>query len=109
MQVASEQLSDTTTIDLCFVTCKVCSRYDWRCSGVMTVCCAEMSILPDQELIVVNTHEHDDDDLGSFFGAASSTGRPQHESGFRGTALTDYSVALQAPFAHDSQKAADVL
>ena len=52
-------------------------------------CCAETAILPDEEIVVVNTHEHDDDDLGSFFGTAGSA-RPQPERGFHGTALSDH-------------------
>lgn len=96
------------TVTCSFLACEADSR-QILLDCIIFVCCAETSILPDQELIVVNTHEHDDDDLGSFFGAASSTGRSQHESGFRGTALTDYSVALQAPSALDMQKAADEL
>ncbi len=42
-------------------------------------CCAhfhagrvDQSILPDEELVVINTHEHDDEDLESFFGVSSS-------------------------------------
>lgn len=50
---------------------------------------ADHSILPDEEVIVVNTHEHDDDDLGSFFGA-SSTARTEPERGFTGTALSGH-------------------
>ena len=63
-------------------------------------CCAHFhsglvdhSILPDEELVVINTHEHDDEDLESFFGASSSNGQPQPECGFTGTALSSHAVA----------------
>ena len=55
-------------------------------SSLTVVCYAEHGILPDEEIVVVNTHVHDDDDLGSFFGQTSST-KPQEERGFTGTAL----------------------
>ena len=57
--------------------------------------CADTLILPDEEIVVVNTHEHDDDDLGSFFGAPSSA-RLQPERGFHGTALSDHATVLHA-------------
>ncbi|KAL3150109.1 hypothetical protein ABBQ38_013448 [Trebouxia sp. C0009 RCD-2024] len=50
---------------------------------------AEHGILPDEEIVVVNTHIYDDDDLGSFFGQTSSS-KPQEERGFTGTALSSH-------------------
>lgn len=74
-------------------TCLAYAIVPKHCMG-----CAEASILPDQEIIVVNTHEHDDEDLASFFGG-SGTSRAPPESGFRGTALSDHSATLQAQLA----------
>lgn len=55
------------------------------------VCYAEHAILPDEEVVVVNTHMHNDDDLESFFGQTSST-KPQEERGFTGTALSSHAA-----------------
>jgi hypothetical protein len=55
------------------------------------------SILPDEELVVINTHEHDDEDLESFFGVSSSNGQPQPERGFTGTALSSHAVQAMPP------------
>ncbi len=67
-------------------------------------CCAyihygfvDHSILPDEELVVINTHEHDDEDLESFFGVSSSNGQPQPERGFTGTALSSHAVQAMPP------------
>ncbi len=67
-------------------------------------CCAQFhsglvdhSILPDEELVVINTHEHDDEDLESFFGVSSSNRQPQPERGFTGTALSSHAVPAMPP------------
>ncbi len=67
-------------------------------------CCAhfhagrvDQSILPDEELVVINTHEHDDEDLESFFGVSSSNRQPQPERGFTGTALSSHAVPAMPP------------
>ncbi|KAL0020878.1 hypothetical protein WJX77_005350 [Trebouxia sp. C0004] len=53
---------------------------------------ADHSILPDEELVVINTHEHDDEDLESFFGVSCSNRQLQPERGFTGTALSSHAV-----------------
>ena len=55
---------------------------------------ADHGILPDEEIVVVNTQVHDDDDLESFFGLTST--KPQQERGFTGTALTSQGAAVAA-------------
>lgn len=62
---------------------------DFTCVAHHFGCCAEHGILPDEEIVAVNTHVYDDDDLGSFFGQTSST-KPQEEKGFTGTALSSH-------------------
>lgn len=59
--------------------------------GLNLDCHAEHAILPDEEIVVINTHVHDDDDLESFFGQASSIKR-QEERGFVGTALSSHAA-----------------
>ena len=67
----------------------------FKCScSIVFVCTAEQEILPDEEIVVVNTHVHDDDDLESFFGQTSST-KPQEERGFTGTALSSHAAIMQ--------------
>lgn len=74
------------------------------CADQRLGCCTQIhcglvdhSILPDEELVVINTHTHDDEDLESFFGVSSSNQHPQPEHGFTGTALSSHVVPAMPP------------
>lgn len=60
---------------------------------------ADHGILPDEEIVVVNTHIHDDEDLESFFSVASSS-KVQQERGFTGTALSSHGLVAGAAANH---------
>lgn len=70
-----------------FVLCLCSFRWLQFCLGA-----AELQVLPDSEVRVVDTGEHDNFDVASYAGFMEvKQGAPAKEQGFAGTALTNQS------------------